>query len=205
MNCEETLDAQIRSLFITEEYVYEAIKGLVGITLNFERHWCDSTVYEAVLMPLVDVIENRERAVELLCGFAKPVNGNCIADTILNLPENEWFSILKTYFQPNMFLPIESEDEEEESEGEGSEALDDSERKRTEARRLEMEELRELMRTFGENAWEVFRCAVQNGNMAPFRRVTNIETWWFSTGATETVISVGEYAGVIMQALYGGA
>lgn len=98
MNCEETLDAQLCNLFISEEYVYEVIKGLIEITLNFEWHWCDSTVYEVVLMPLVDIIESRERAMELLCSFVKPVNGNCIADSILSLSKNVWISILKTYF-----------------------------------------------------------------------------------------------------------
>lgn len=88
MNYEETLDVQICSLFVTEEYVYDAIKGLMGITLNFERHWCDAMVYEAVLMPLVDIIECRERAVEILGSFVKPANGNSIADVILSLPEN---------------------------------------------------------------------------------------------------------------------
>ncbi|GLJ36861.1 hypothetical protein SUGI_0744470 [Cryptomeria japonica] len=203
MNCEETLDAQLCSLFVTEEYVYDAIKGLVGITLNFDRHCCDATVYEAVLMPLVDIIECRERAVEILSGFVKPVNSNNIADSILSLLENEWISILKTYFQLSYFLPSDSEEEEEESENDGSNKSDDSEKSRAERRRIEREELKEMMRTFGENTWEVFRCAVQNGNMAPFRKVTNSETWWFAAGATANVISIGEFAGVIMQTLNG--
>ncbi|GLJ52707.1 hypothetical protein SUGI_1122280 [Cryptomeria japonica] len=160
MNCEETLDAQLCSLFVTEEYVYDAIKGLVGITLNFDRHWCDATVCEAVLMPLVDIIECRERAVETLSGFVKPVNGNSIADSILSLPENEWISILKTYFQPSYFPPSDSEEEEDESENDGSNESDDSEKSRAEHRRVEREELKEMMRTFGENVWEVFRCVV---------------------------------------------
>ncbi|GLJ23817.1 hypothetical protein SUGI_0451980 [Cryptomeria japonica] len=124
--------------------------------------------------------EDRESAVEILSGFVKPVNYNNIADSILSLPENEWISILKTYFQPSYFLPSDSEEEEEEEEGEddGSQESDASETSQAERRCVEREELKEMMRTFGENAWEVFRCAVQNGNMAPFRRITNSETWW---------------------------
>ncbi|GLJ27742.1 hypothetical protein SUGI_0544500 [Cryptomeria japonica] len=112
-------------------------------------------------------------------------------------------SILKTYFQPEVFLPTNSKDDWEESENEGSEDSNNSERIRVKSRRLEKEEEREKMRTFGENAWEVFRCAVQNGNMVPFRRITNLEEWWFSDGATETVINVGEFAGDIMQTFNG--
>ncbi|GLJ18394.1 hypothetical protein SUGI_0325840 [Cryptomeria japonica] len=175
-NYEETLDTQLRGLFVIEVYVYDAIKGLMGITLNFDRHWCDGTIYEAVLMPLVDIIECRERAVEILSGFVKP---------------------------PNYFLPSDSEEEEDEGEDDGSQESDASETSRAERRRVEREELKEMMRTFGENAWEVFRCAVQNGNMAPFRRIINSETWWFLAGATANVISIGEYAGVIMQTLNG--
>lgn len=156
-------------------------------------------------MPLVDVIESRERVVEWLCGFVKTVNGNCIADSILSLSENVWISILKTYFQSDVLLPMDSEDEEEESEDEGSDESDDSKRNRAEHRHLEREELKEMMRTFRENAWEVFRCAVLNGDMAPFRRVKNFETWWFFGGATEIVINVGEFAGVILQTLNDGA
>lgn len=205
MNCEETLDAQLRNLFISEDHAYDAIKGLVGITLNFERHWCDSNVYEVVLMPLVDIIEYRERVMELLCGFVKPVNGNYIANSILSLSENEWISILKTYFQPDVFLPTDSEEEEEESENEGSDDSNDSKRNRTECERLEKEELKEMMRSFRENAWEVFKCAMMNGDMAPFHKVTNSKVRWFSTGATETVTNVREFAGVIMQTLNGDA
>ncbi|GLJ12620.1 hypothetical protein SUGI_0194700 [Cryptomeria japonica] len=124
-------------------------------------------------MPLVDIIECRERAVEMLNAFVKPVNGNSIANAILSLPENEW--------------------------------IKDSEKRREKRRRVEKEELKEMMRTFGEDAWEVFRCVVQNGNMAPFRRVTSSETWWFSAGATENVTNLGEFAGVIMQTFNGGA
>lgn len=177
----------------------------MGITLNFDHHWCDATIYEVVLMPLVDIIECRERVVEILSGFFKPVNGNNIADSILCLPENEWISILKTYFQPSYFLPSDSEEEEEEEESDNEEGNESNvpEISRAERRRVKREELKELMRTFGENAWEVFRCTVQNENMAPFHRVTNSETWWFSAGATASVINIEEYAGVIMQTLNG--
>ncbi|GLJ53735.1 hypothetical protein SUGI_1146620 [Cryptomeria japonica] len=120
-----------------------------------------------------------------------------IANSILSLSKNKWISILKTYFQPDVFLPTDSEDEEE-SENEGSDDSNDSERNKAEHERLEKEELKEMMRTFEENAWEVFKCVVLNEDMAPFHQVTNSKVWWFSTGATETVTNVGEFAGVIM-------
>ncbi|GLJ21478.1 hypothetical protein SUGI_0396530 [Cryptomeria japonica] len=39
------------------------------------------------------------------------------------------------------------------------------------ARREVWKEERARIKAFGENAWEVFRCAVFNENMAPFRRL----------------------------------
>ncbi|GLJ31902.1 hypothetical protein SUGI_0642110 [Cryptomeria japonica] len=206
VNYEMHVGAQIRSLFVTEEYVYEAIQGLMGITLNFDMHWCDALIFEAVVLLLVDIIDLRERSVELMCGFVKSSVGNIIANGILGLDENTKVSILKTYFQLEYYLPSDSSEDANNSEGEevedGSE-YENSDKGITTQKRLEKAEKRERMKTFVENAWEIFRCAVLNGNIDPFRRVTNSDEWWFPAASTANVISLGEYAALILQALRG--
>lgn len=114
----------------------------MGITLNFDHHWCDSTIYEAILIPLVNIIECRERVVEIQSSFFKPVNGNNIAGSILSLLKDEWISILKTYFQPSYFLPLDSEEDDEVSEDDGSQESDASGTSRAQRRCVEREELK---------------------------------------------------------------
>lgn len=63
-------------------------------------------------------------------------------------------------FSTELLLAFDSEEEEEESENEEGNDSKTSETSWAERRRVEREELKELMRTFGENVWEVFRCAV---------------------------------------------
>ncbi|GLJ16564.1 hypothetical protein SUGI_0283510 [Cryptomeria japonica] len=127
INCESTLNMQLRNLFLTEDHVYDSVWGLVGITLNFERHWCDAVVLEAVLLPLVDIIDSGERAVVLLAGFIKPFIADSVANVILSLEEAVKVSILKVYFQFDNYLPSETEDDHEEEDSQDSEdsAVDD--------------------------------------------------------------------------------
>ncbi|GLJ42697.1 hypothetical protein SUGI_0885230 [Cryptomeria japonica] len=165
VNCSNALGAQPRNLFVTEDFVYDAIQGLIGISLNFEWHWCDAIFLEAVLMPLIDVIESGERVVE-------------------------------------DYLSSEPEDAPEEFD-EDSGGLVDSDTRREMARREVWLEERKRLKVFGENAWEVFRCVVFNGNMAPFRNLTEAMEWWLPERSTNNVISIGEYVAVIYQALSG--
>ncbi|GLJ05813.1 hypothetical protein SUGI_0025870 [Cryptomeria japonica] len=47
-----------------EEDIYEMILEMVDISLNTERHWCDGFIYKVVLVPLVDVLESKEKYLE---------------------------------------------------------------------------------------------------------------------------------------------
>ncbi|XP_059076988.1 probable L-type lectin-domain containing receptor kinase S.5 [Cryptomeria japonica] len=80
--------AKLRNPFCTKDYVHDSVRGLVGITLNYDRHWCEALVLEAVLLPLVDIINSKERVVELLARFIKPFIADSIANAILNLEDD---------------------------------------------------------------------------------------------------------------------
>ncbi|GLJ40193.1 hypothetical protein SUGI_0824440 [Cryptomeria japonica] len=182
VNCENTLNMQLRNLFRTKDYVYDSVRGLVGITLNFDRHWCDAMVLEAILLPLVDIIDSGECVVELLAGLIKPF----IADSVAN-------AILKEGNE-------DGEDREDSAEDEESV---DSDTIREMAHREVWKEERERLNTFRENAWEIFRCVVFNGNMEPFRRVTEFDDWWLPENSTRNAICIGEFNAVIYQAIGG--
>lgn len=219
INCESTMNTQLRNLFLTDDHVYDSARGLVGITLNFERNWCDTVVLEVVLLPLMDIIDSGESVVELLAGFIKPFIADCIANVILSLEENVRVSILKVYFQFDNYLPLDSEDDHEEEDSEDREEFaEDSEDReesakddesvdsdtiRQRARREVWKEEREKLKTFGDNAWEFFRCAVFNGNMEPFQRLTESDDWWLPENSTRNAINIGEYVAVIYQAIGG--
>ncbi|GLJ50095.1 hypothetical protein SUGI_1065490 [Cryptomeria japonica] len=189
--------------------------GLVGITLNLDRHWCDALVLEAVLLPLVDIIESKERVVELLIGFLKPFIADMVGEAILGLQEDVRVSILKIYFQFENYLHSDLE-EEEESEGDDMQEEEDivdsedrevdsmsSEEVRELASREVWREERERLKIFGDEAWEIYRCAVFNENMEPFRRTTESDNWWLLENSTRNAIAIGEYVVVIYQALGG--
>ncbi|GLJ27298.1 hypothetical protein SUGI_0535790 [Cryptomeria japonica] len=77
-------------------------------------------VLEVVLLPLVDIIDSRERAIELLAGFIKPFIADSIANVIVSLEEVVKVSILKVYFQFDNYLPSKTEDDHEEEDSEDS-------------------------------------------------------------------------------------
>ncbi|GLJ45347.1 hypothetical protein SUGI_0954530 [Cryptomeria japonica] len=126
-NCEVPLEFQVRDLFETMEFGYNAIRGMVECSLSLDRHWCDGAIYEAVLAPMVDILESRDKCAELLEGFVKKENGNMVVEAIYDLVEGNKNSVLKVYFSPeNYFLDIEEESvEEEESEEEEGSDKDD--------------------------------------------------------------------------------
>lgn len=202
VNCSNALGTQLRNLFFTEDFVYDAIRGLISIGLNFERHWCDATVLEAVIMPLIDVIESGERAVELFYGFVKPFIMDNVANDILSLDEGTKVSILKVYFQVEDYLSSELEDSLEESDEDSGGSMDSDTKWELAWREVWLEE-RERLKVFGENAWEVFWCAVFNENMVPFRNLTKVMEWWLLERSTNNIISIGEYVAMIYQALSG--
>ncbi|GLJ11003.1 hypothetical protein SUGI_0140120 [Cryptomeria japonica] len=173
------------------EYVYDSIGGLVGITLNSNRHWCDALVLEAVLLPLADIIERKERVVKLLVGFIKPFIADIVAEAILEEEEEE-----------SEDDDIEKGDDIESSEG-GDEAFVNSEEIHDMAHREVWREEQERLKTFGDEAWEIFRCDVFNGNMEPFRRITESDDWWLPESSTCKAIAIGEYAAMIYQAIGG--
>ncbi|GLJ06422.1 hypothetical protein SUGI_0038710 [Cryptomeria japonica] len=169
VNCDNGLDLQLRNLFITEDVVYDAMRGMTDISLSLDRHWCDAFIYGVVLPPLVDIIESGERSVELLNGFVKPYVGDYVTNTILSLEESSRVSILRVYFQAEIYLSDASDEDMEDSDSDGSGDLVDSDYIREKARREVKREERETLMTFFDEAWEVFRCAVFNGNLLPSR------------------------------------
>ncbi|GLJ44315.1 hypothetical protein SUGI_0927530 [Cryptomeria japonica] len=197
----EDLRGQLQKKKFTVDAAYDAMEGLIGVALNHQRHWCDSKVLEATLIPVVDVLKSSEIMVGILDGFFKPLLVDAVANCILSLPSNRRLSILKVYFQMENYLPSDSS-EEGSLEGDGEESDNDRNNRAMEKYLAKMEE-REKMRIFSENAWEVFRCTVLNGNLEPFRRVTRSEEWWLSDQSTSNVIHVGECTSVILQALRG--
>ncbi|GLJ23000.1 hypothetical protein SUGI_0433930 [Cryptomeria japonica] len=194
VNCEEDLRGQLHNLFFTVDMAYDAMEGLVGVVLNLQRHWCDSKVLEATLIPMVDVLESKEKMVEFLGGFVKSLLVDAVANCILSLPSDQRLSILKVYFQMENYLPSDSSDDGSSAEERHNRAME---------KYLAKLEEQDKMRIFYENAWEVFRCAVMNGNMEPFRRITQTEEWWLSDQSTSNVTQVGECVSVILQALCG--
>lgn len=84
-NYEELLEVLIKDLFFIEEYIYVAICGMVEVSLNIDRHWCDGFIYEVVLVPLVGILESRERCIKLMEGLMKGVNGDVVAEAIFEL------------------------------------------------------------------------------------------------------------------------
>ncbi|XP_059070566.1 uncharacterized protein LOC131074842 [Cryptomeria japonica] len=156
VNYEEDLCGQLQNLFYSVDVIYDAMEGLVGVVLNHQRHWCDSKIFEATLLPVVDGLESCEMMVGLLEGFVKPLVADEVANCISSLPTDHRLSILSVYFQLELYLPSDSsKDGSTEEDGEDS---DNDRHNRAMERYLEKATECERMRIFSENAWEVFRC-----------------------------------------------
>ncbi|GLJ30804.1 hypothetical protein SUGI_0611220 [Cryptomeria japonica] len=186
VNCENALITQLRNLFSYEEYVYDSVLGLVGITLNTDRHW-----------------------------FHKTLNHRHGCRSHSGLEEDVRVSILKVYFQFENYLRLDSEEDEEregddtekgediESSEGGEEASENSEEAHDLAHREVWRVERERLKTFGDEAWEIFRCTVFNGNMEPFHRIIKSDDWWLLENSTRNAITIGEYATMIYKAIEG--
>ncbi|GLJ55061.1 hypothetical protein SUGI_1181810 [Cryptomeria japonica] len=110
------------------------------------------------------------------------------------------------------YLPSDTEDDGKE---EGNEDGEDHEDSTEDDENVDSDTIREMahrevwkeecerLKIFGENAWEVFRCVVLNGNTEPFRRVTESDDWWLLENSTYDAINIGEFAIVIYQAIGG--
>ncbi|GLJ55029.1 hypothetical protein SUGI_1181260 [Cryptomeria japonica] len=111
MHCEELVERQCMDLFNTKEDIYKVILEMVDVSLNLERHLYDGFIYEAVLTPVVDVLELEERCLELIGGFLKSMNGDVVVDTLLELQDGTKESILRVYFNPATCYSSDSEEE----------------------------------------------------------------------------------------------
>ncbi|GLJ14520.1 hypothetical protein SUGI_0234950 [Cryptomeria japonica] len=45
-NCDVPLEFQVRDLFVTSKFGYNAILGIVESSLSLDQHWCDREIYE---------------------------------------------------------------------------------------------------------------------------------------------------------------
>ncbi|GLJ17072.1 hypothetical protein SUGI_0295360 [Cryptomeria japonica] len=166
MNCEETLEHQCIVLFNVEEDIYEVILEMVDISLNLERHWCDGFIYEAVFVSLVDILESKERCVEMLGDFVKEDYGDAVADALCELQDGVKESILKVYFNPSNYYSSDSEEESEAEEDQieveedsNMQDLNDSDEEREERMRRAAKRRK---REFVKRAWPIFRDGVMN-------------------------------------------
>ncbi|GLJ07489.1 hypothetical protein SUGI_0068130 [Cryptomeria japonica] len=86
--------------------------------------------------------------------------GNRMADYLAKLGVTQYY------------LPSDSSEDANNSKEEDSSDSENNDKRSAKRRRMEKAKERERMKTFVENAWEIFRCAVLNGNMNPFGSVT---------------------------------
>lgn len=56
---DETFQVQCRCLFYTDEGGWDAVWRMVNTILGGGRHWCDGFVYEAVICPMVDILDSK--------------------------------------------------------------------------------------------------------------------------------------------------
>lgn len=89
---------------------------VVDISLNLDRHWCDGFIYEVVSAPIVDVLESKERCIEIVGDFINEAYGDAVAGAPCEMQNKVKESILKVYFNPANYLSSHSEGETEEDE-----------------------------------------------------------------------------------------
>lgn len=53
------------------------ISSMVEAFVPLNRHWCDDTVFIALLVPLVHIVASRKKVVELIVNFVNPLNRLC--------------------------------------------------------------------------------------------------------------------------------
>lgn len=108
INCVESIEHQCITLFNVEDEIYEAILEMVDISLNLDRHWCDDFIYEAVLASIVDVLESKERCIEIVGDFINEAYGDVVVGALCEMQNRVKEIILKLYFNPNYYLSSDS-------------------------------------------------------------------------------------------------
>ncbi|GLJ27384.1 hypothetical protein SUGI_0537470 [Cryptomeria japonica] len=184
---DKSFQVQCRRLFHTDDRVGDAVWRLVTSILGGGRHWCDGFVYEVVLCPMVDVLDSKETCIQKINGFICSMDGQAIANEILNLDLSNWvsLSLLGLYFNSSNYI---SSDFEEDPDDEGEEYEQEKAEK-------------ERKKTLIEDAWEVYRIGVINRNLAPFQRMLDEGDGWLSMASVVKVVEIGEYLAIILQAL----
>lgn len=109
---------------------------------------------------------------EKLEGFVREEDIEVVGGAVLEV-EEEWASILESYFNPLVFLSNkECSDPEDEV-------------------RLAAEAIRMRKEEFMVEAWEVFRVGVKIADMEPFRRMMLQEDGWLLEGNVDKVATIG--------------
>ncbi|GLJ29015.1 hypothetical protein SUGI_0572590 [Cryptomeria japonica] len=78
--------------------------GVVSLTSSFR---------EVAYLSVVDVLESKERCLELIRGFVKLVNEDAVVDALVELQDGTKESILWVYFNPSIYYSSESKEESE--------------------------------------------------------------------------------------------
>lgn len=102
---------QCRRLFHIDERVTDAVWRLAFASLGGGRHWCDGFIYEAVIFPMVDVLASKEMCIQNIDGFIRTIDGQVVANEILDLDSDKWASLLCLYFNAANYIPAESDEE----------------------------------------------------------------------------------------------
>ncbi|GLJ12573.1 hypothetical protein SUGI_0193690 [Cryptomeria japonica] len=144
---EETIQEQSRRLFHVNERVWEAVWRLANGIMGGGRHWCDGLVYEVVICPVVDILDSKEACIQRIDGFVHVVDGQAIADVILELGTDKWTSILGNYFNHAHYILADMEGD-----------LD------SKVEEITLEKAKIERKKFIMEAWEVYRVWVLNGN-----------------------------------------
>ncbi|GLJ26291.1 hypothetical protein SUGI_0505320 [Cryptomeria japonica] len=208
MNCEETLERQCIALFNADEDIYEAILEMVDTSLNLERHWCDGFIYEVVLVSIMDVLESKERCVEILRDFVNEDYGDAVAEALCELQKGVKERILKVYFNPTNYYSLDTK-EESEAEGDQTEDEEDSNIQDLNDSDEEREErvqraMKRRKRKFVKEAWSIFRDGVLNGDLIGFKQLKCAKDWWLTEASSDTLFNLGELISQLLHFLRNG-
>lgn len=167
---EETFQQQCRRIFNSDEVTWDAMLHLARGNLCRGKHWCDGLFYEAILCPMVDILDSKEACIQMIDGFVRSVDGQAVESSILDLDLGGWTSVLDVYFNPKHYIVDPPEDED--------------------ARKTR--DVQERKKDFMVEAWEVFWVGVRNHDLGPFRRFLNSNDNWLSAASVVYVVDIGE-------------
>lgn len=176
---------------------------MVDISLNLDRHWCDDFIYEVVLAPIVDVLESKERCIEIVGDFINAAYGDAVAGALCEMQNEVKESILKVYFNHDYYLSsdskgeiVEDEDLSNVEEVGGVQNMADNEEEQEDR---EWREKKQRKKMFVTLAWVTFRDGVSNGDLTVFRQLKENEYWWLAEASSDTLFNLG---GLISQVFY---